>query len=122
MMLWGQAPDPFGAWLIERGLKTLDVRVRRHNENAMAVAQWCAGRKEIRKVHYPGLESHPDHEAAKATMDGFGGMMAIELAGGARAAEKFLRKLKIIRHAPSLGGVDSLVSEPRFTSHAHLTP
>jgi cystathionine beta-lyase/cystathionine gamma-synthase len=122
MMLWGQAPDPFGAWLIERGLKTLDVRVKRHNENAMIVAQWCAGRKEIRKVHYPGLESHPDHEAAKATMDGFGGMMAIELVGGARAAEKFLRKLKIIRHAPSLGGVDSLVSEPRFTSHAHLTP
>ena len=122
MMLWGQAPDPFGAWLIERGLKTLDVRVRRHNENAMAVAEWCAGRKEIRTVHYPGLGSHPDHEVAKAMMDGFGGMMAIELAGGARAAEKFLRKLTIFRHAPSLGGVDSLVSEPRFTSHAHLSP
>jgi cystathionine beta-lyase/cystathionine gamma-synthase len=121
MMLWGQAPDPFGAWLLERGLKTLDVRVRRHNENAMHVAEWCAGRKEIRAVHYPGLASHPDHEIAKSTMDGFGGMMAIELAGGAVAAEKFLRKLKIFRHAPSLGGVDSLVSEPRFTSHAHLT-
>jgi cystathionine beta-lyase/cystathionine gamma-synthase len=122
MMLWGQAPDPFGAWLIERGLKTLDVRVKRHNENAMTIAKWCAGRKEIKRVYYPGLESHPDHDVAKETMDGFGGMMAIELSGGARAAEKFLRKLKIIRHAPSLGGVDSLVSEPRFTSHAHLTP
>lgn len=121
MMLWGQAPDPFGAWLLERGLKTLDVRIRRHNENAMHVAEWCAGRKEIRVVHYPGLPSHPDHEVAKSTMDGFGGMMAIELAGGALAADKFLRKLKIFRHAPSLGGVDSLVSEPRFTSHTHLT-
>lgn len=122
MMLWGQAPDPFGAWLLERGLKTLDVRVRRHNENAMAVAEWCAERKEIRRVHYPGLADHPDHAVAKALMDGFGGMMAIELTGGARAAERFLRRLKLIRHAPSLGGVDSLVSEPRFTSHAHLSP
>ena len=122
MMLWGQAPDPFAAWLLERGLKTLDVRVRRHNENAMRVAEWCSERKEIRRVHYPGLPDHPDHNVAKALMDGFGGMMAIELAGGARAAERFLRRLRLIRHAPSLGGVDSLVSEPRFTSHAHLSP
>lgn len=122
MILWGQAPDPFAAWLLERGLKTLDVRIRRHNENAMQIAEWCAGRKEIRRVHYPGLPDHPDHKIASAMLDGFGGMMAIELAGGARATEKFIRKLKIIRHAPSLGGVDSLVSEPRFTSHAHLTP
>jgi cystathionine beta-lyase/cystathionine gamma-synthase len=122
MMLWGQAPDPFAAWLLDRGLKTLDVRIRRHNENAMRVAEWCLEQKEIRAVHYPGLPSHPDHAVAKSMMDGFGGMMAIELAGGARAAEKFLRKLKLFRHAPSLGGVDSLVSEPRFTSHAHLTP
>ena len=115
-----------GGWaakeLTERGLKTLDVRVRRHNENAMTVAGWCSERKEIRRVHYPGLPDHPDHGIAKALMDGFGGMMAIELTGGARAAERFLRRLKLIRHAPSLGGVDSLVSEPRFTSHAHLSP
>jgi cystathionine beta-lyase/cystathionine gamma-synthase len=121
MMLWGQAPDPFAAWLLERGIKTLDVRIRRHNENAMRVAEWCAERKQIRRVHYPGLESHPDHATAKSLMDGYGGMMAIELAGGAAAAEKFLRKLKIVRHAPSLGGVDSVVSEPRFTSHTHFT-
>ncbi|HVX41516.1 MAG TPA: PLP-dependent aspartate aminotransferase family protein [Gemmatimonadaceae bacterium] len=121
MMLWGQAPDPFGAWLLERGLKTLDVRVQRQNENALAIAEWASGRKEVRRVHYPGLDSHPDHEVAAELMDGFGGMLALELVGGARAAEKFLRKLKLIRHAPSLGGVDSLVSEPRFTSHAHLT-
>jgi cystathionine beta-lyase/cystathionine gamma-synthase len=122
MIMWGQAPDPFAAWLLERGLKTLDVRVRRHNENAMQIAEWCASRKEIRRVHYAGLPDHPDHEVAAATLDGFGGMMAIELGGGIRATERFIRKLKLIRHAPSLGGVDSLVSEPRFTSHAHLTP
>ncbi|MFI5230864.1 MAG: trans-sulfuration enzyme family protein, partial [Gemmatimonadales bacterium] len=81
MMLWGQAPDPFAAWLLERGLKTLDVRVRRHNENAMRVAEWCAERKEIRRVHYSGLPDHPDHAIAKVMLDGFGGMMAIELAG-----------------------------------------
>jgi cystathionine beta-lyase/cystathionine gamma-synthase len=122
MMLWGQAPDPFAAWLLERGLRTLDVRIRRHNENAQRVAEWCVEQKEIRAVHYPGLPTHPDHDVAKSMMDGFGGMMAIELAGGARATEKFLRKLKLFRHAPSLGGVDSLISEPRFTSHAHMTP
>jgi cystathionine beta-lyase/cystathionine gamma-synthase len=121
MIMWGQAPDPFAAWLLERGLKTLDVRVQRHNENALQIAEWCAGRKEIRKVHYPGLRDHPDHEIAVSTLDGFGGMMALELAGGTRATDRFIRKLKLIRHAPSLGGVDSLVSEPRFTSHAHLS-
>jgi cystathionine beta-lyase/cystathionine gamma-synthase len=121
MMLWGQAPDPFAAWLLERGLKTLDVRIQRHNENAMQIAEWCTKHSAIKRVHYPGLPDHPDHAIASALMDGYGGMMAIELAGGADAADEFLAKLKIFRHAPSLGSVDSLVSEPRFTSHAHLT-
>ena len=121
MMLWGGAPDPFACWLLERGLKTLDVRVRRQNDNAQRIAQWCAERKEVRAVHYPGLPSHPDHQIALAQMDGFGGMLALELGGGARAAERFIRKLRLIRHAPSLGGVDSLVSEPRHNSHTHLS-
>jgi cystathionine beta-lyase/cystathionine gamma-synthase len=121
MMVWGQAPDPFACWLLERGMKTLDVRVRRANENAQRVAEWCEGRKDIRRVHYPGLASHPDHAVAAETLDGFGAMMAIELSGGGRAAEKFLRRLKVVTHAPSLGGVDTLVSEPRYTSHAHMT-
>jgi cystathionine beta-lyase/cystathionine gamma-synthase len=121
MMVWGQAPDPFACWLLERGMKTLDVRVRRGNENAMRIAEWCEGRKELRRVHYPGLESHPDHAIACESLDGFGAMLAIELAGGGRAADRFLRRLKLITHAPSLGGVDSLVSEPRYTSHAHMT-
>jgi cystathionine gamma-synthase len=121
MLVWGQAPDPFAAWLLERGLKTLAVRVQRHNENAMAIANWCADQTQIRAVHYAGLPSHPDHATAEASMDGFGGMLAIELAGGSAAADRFVRKLKLFRYAPSLGGVDSLVSDPRFTSHTGLS-
>jgi cystathionine beta-lyase/cystathionine gamma-synthase len=122
MMVWGQAPDPFACWLLERGLKTLDVRVKRQNENAMRIAEWCTTRPEIAKVHYPGLPNHPDHEIAKTILDGFGGMMAIELKGGGPAAIKFVRKLQVFTYAASLGGVDSLVIEPRFSSHEHLTP
>ena len=121
MMVWGQAPDPFAVWLLDRGLKTLDVRVRRQNENAARIAAWADGRKEIRQVHYAGLPDHQDHEVARTTLDGFGGMLALELLGGAKAADRFVRRLKVWVHAPSLGGVESLVSEPRFTSHAHLS-
>jgi cystathionine beta-lyase/cystathionine gamma-synthase len=122
MLVWGQAPDAFASWLLERGLKTLDVRVRRSNDNAMRLAQWCSDRKEIRVVHYPGLTTHPDHAVARESLDGFGGMMAIELSGGGKAADRFIRRLKLFTHAPSLGGVDSLVSEPRYTSHASMSP
>jgi cystathionine beta-lyase/cystathionine gamma-synthase len=121
MILWGQSPDPFACWLLDRGLKTLDVRVRRHNENAMRLAQWCASHPAVTRVLYPGLESHVDHETARGILDGYGGMLALELAGGAAAAEQFCSRLEVIRHAPSLGGVESLVSEPRFTSHSDLT-
>jgi cystathionine beta-lyase/cystathionine gamma-synthase len=121
MLLWGQAPDPFACWLLERGLKTLDVRVKRANATAMTLAHWAESRKEVTKVHYPGLPSFADHKIAKETLDGFGGMMAIELKGGGRAADRFLRRLRVVTHAPSLGGVDTLVSEPRFTSHAKMS-
>ncbi len=121
MKLWGQAPDPFACWLLERGLKTLDVRVRRQNSNAQRIAEWAVDRTAVKRVHYPGLPSHPDHEVARAQMDGFGGMLGIELAGGAKAVERFVGRLRVWRHAPSLGGVDSLVSIPRRTSHSHLS-
>ena len=121
MVVWGQGPDPFACWLLERGLKTLDVRVQRQNQNGLRIATWASERKEVKVVHYPGLASHPDHEVAAAHLDGFGGMLGLELTGGARAADRFVRKLRLIRHAPSLGGVDSLVSEPRHSSHTHLT-
>lgn len=120
-MLWGQTPDPFACWLLERGLKTLDVRVKRANESAQTIAEWAKKRKEVVRVHYPGLKSHPDHDVAKDTLDGYGGMLSLELKGGGKAADRFLKKLKLITHAPSLGGVDSLVCEPRYTSHAKMT-
>jgi len=122
MRLWGASIDPHAAWLLSRGMKTLAVRVARHNTNGMAVASWAEGRKGIARVHYPGLPSHPDHEIAARTLDGFGGMVGITLAGGAGGAERFLKRLKLVLHAPSLAGVESLVSEPRHTSHRHLTP
>ena len=120
-MVWGQTPDPFALWLLERGLKTLDVRVRRQNDSAMRIATWCADRKEVKRVHYPGLAQHPDHEVARELFDGFGGMLALELSGGGKAADKFLRRLRLITHAASLGGVESLVSEPRYSSHAAMS-
>lgn len=122
MMVWGQAPDPFACWLLERGLKTLDVRVRRANENALRIAQWCEGNPAFASVTYPGLTSHPDHAVAKATLDGYGGMLGVVLADGGEAATRFVRRLSLIKHATSLGGVDSLACEPRFTSHEDLTP
>jgi cystathionine beta-lyase/cystathionine gamma-synthase len=122
MILWGQAADPFACWLLERGMKTLDVRVRRQNETAMQIAAWCAERREIRRVHYPGLPGHPDHELAREILDGFGGMLAIELTGGVKAADRFVKKLRLIQYAASLGGVDTLLSEPRYSSHVAMTP
>ncbi|MGH7675374.1 MAG: trans-sulfuration enzyme family protein, partial [Gemmatimonadales bacterium] len=122
MQVWGQALDPMAAWLIDRGLRTLAVRVERHNATGQKVAEWCSGQRVFSAVHYPGLASHPDHAVAKRVLAGCGGMLGLELKGGARAAERFLRALRIAVHAPSLGGVETLVSEPRFTSHASLTP
>jgi cystathionine beta-lyase/cystathionine gamma-synthase len=123
MQVWGQALDPFAAWLIDRGLKTLTVRVARQNATGLAVAEWCAKQSAFTAVHYPGLPSHPDHEVAQRVLgaQGFGGMLGVELKGGVRAAERFLRALTIAVHAPSLGGVETLVSEPRLTSHAGLS-
>jgi cystathionine beta-lyase/cystathionine gamma-synthase len=121
MTLWGQAIDPHAAWLVERGMRTLDVRMQRHNVNGMAVARWAETRDQVTRVHYPGLSSHPDHAYAASVLDGFGGMVGLELKGGSRAAEKFLKKLKLVKHAPSLAGVESLISEPRLTSHRRLT-
>jgi cystathionine beta-lyase/cystathionine gamma-synthase len=122
MQVWGQALDPHAAWLIERGMKTLAVRVERHNANGLAFARWAAGCKDVAAVHYPGLEIHPDHAVARRLLAGFGGMVGLEIKGGARRVERMLRRLRLAYHAPSLGGVETLVSEPRLTSHASLTP
>ncbi len=122
MRVWGQALDPHCAWLIERGMKTLVVRMARHNATGFEVARFLESHPKVRRVHYPGLPSHPDHLLAAKALRGCGGMVGVELAGGPRAAERCLKALRIITHAPSLGGVESLVSEPRYTSHASMTP
>ncbi|CAN5672351.1 PLP-dependent aspartate aminotransferase family protein [soil metagenome] len=119
--IFGATLDPHAAWLLERGIKTLSLRMARHNENGLAVATWCEGRSEIARVHYPGLASHPDHAAAKRILRGFGGMLSLELNGGTEAATRFVRALRMAKLAPSLGGVETLVSEPRHTSHAAFT-
>jgi cystathionine beta-lyase/cystathionine gamma-synthase len=119
---WGQAIDPHTAWLVDRGLRTLAVRMERHNANGLAVARWAEQHPAIARVHYPGLPSHPDHAYARRVLAGFGGMVGLELKGGARAAERMLKRLKLVTHAPSLAGVESLISEPRLTSHRDLSP
>jgi len=121
MQVWGQSLDPHSAWLIERGLKTLAIRVERHNANGLAFAAWAERHPAVRSVHYPGLAGHPDHAVARRTLSGFGGMVGMALKGGADGAERTLRKLQLVMHAPSLGGVETLASEPRLTSHARLT-
>jgi len=122
MQVWGQAIDPHAAWLVERGLKTLELRVHRQNANGLAFAEWASGEKAFARVHYPGLPGHPDHALAATQLDGFGGVVGLELRGGVGAAERMLRRLRLVHHAPSLGGVETLVSEPRVTSHASLSP
>ena len=122
LRVWGQAIDPHAAWLVERGMKTLAIRMARHSENGQAVAEFLAGHPAIERVEYPGLASHVDHAHAKTMLDGFGGMVGMVLKGGIEASERFLRKLRVFIHAPSLAAVESLVSEPRLTSHKHLTP
>lgn len=121
MKRWGQSIDPHAAWLVERGLKTLEVRMHRHNENGQAFAEWAEQHPKLTAVHYAGLPSHPDHELAKRLLRGFGGIVGLQVKGGAKAAESVLKRLRLATHAPSLGGVETLVSEPRLTSHAAMT-
>ncbi len=120
--VWGPLLDPHACWLLERGLKTLALRMERHNANGMAIARWAEAEPGIARVHYPGLATHPDHDLAARVLDGFGGMLGMELEGGGEAATRFMRALRLAKAAPSLGGVETLVSEPRHTSHVSLTP
>jgi cystathionine beta-lyase/cystathionine gamma-synthase len=121
MQVWGQVLDPMAAWLVERGLKTLVVRVERQNATALALARWCAAQAAFAAVHYPGLPTHPDHPTAQRLLRGHGGILGLEFKGGVLLAERFVRALVLAAHAPSLGGTETLVSEPRLTSHAGLS-
>jgi cystathionine beta-lyase/cystathionine gamma-synthase len=120
--LFGTALDPHASWLLERGLKTLAIRMERHNHNGLAMAEWLEAQPEVERVHYPGLPSHPDHGVAKNLLAGFGGMVGVRITGGGARVTRFIESLELCAVAPSLGGVETLVSEPRFTSHVRLTP
>lgn len=122
MRIWGPSIDPHTAWLIERGMKTMSLRVERATENAGAIAAWALTRPEFTAVHWPGLPDHPDHALATTMLDGYGGLVGLVHRDGAAGAGRMLSKLRVIMHAPSLAGVESLVSEPRLTSHKPLTP
>jgi cystathionine gamma-synthase len=113
----GAALDPFAAYLLLRGLKTLELRIARHNENALKVARFLEGHPTVERVFYPGLESHPQHELAKKQMRGFGGMLSFSLVGGYEAVKEFLPRLRLAHRAANLGAVETTVGPPATTSH-----
>ena len=119
-LIGGACMDPHPAYLMERGLKTLALRVERQNQSALTLATWLAKHKKVEWISYPGLENHPQHELAKRQFSASGAMIAFALETDAHAL-KVLRKLKLIREATSLGGVESVVSMPMNTSHARMS-
>jgi cystathionine beta-lyase/cystathionine gamma-synthase len=118
----GGVLDPHAAWLLRRGLKTLSVRVARQNENALGLATFLETHPRVRSVHYPFLPSHPQYELATKQMRGGGGVFSFEVEGSAKDTQAVVESLKLFALAPSLGGVESLVTVPSSTSHAMLSP
>jgi cystathionine gamma-synthase len=119
--VFGPVPDPGVAWQIERSLKTLTIRIAKANANALELATRLTQHPGVARVFYPGLPGHPGHDIAKRQMtNGFGPLMAVEPHGGKEAGTAVVNALRVVRHAPSLGGVESLASLPASTSHIHL--
>lgn len=118
---FGGCLDANACYLLERSMKTLALRVKQQNENALALAQFLENHAQIIKVNYPGLANHPDHAIAKTQMTGFGGMLSFEIAGGKTSADKFLEAIQLISKALSLGGVETTVTSPVDTSHSKLS-
>ena len=118
---FGGSLDPHACFLLHRGMKTLAVRVRHQNDSAMRIAHFLEQHHKVASVNYPGLERHPHHTRASELLDGFGGMLSFELKGGVAAAEKFIDSATLPISAPSLGGVESLITRPATTSHSGMT-
>ena len=118
----GGSMDPHQCYLLYRGMKTLALRVRCHNESALKVATFLAEHPKVARVNYPGLPTHPQHQRARALFDGFGGMLSFEMKGGLEAAERFIEATTLPIVAPSLGGVETLVTRPATTSHRGMAP
>jgi len=122
VICFGGSMDPEAAFLLIRGLKTLEVRVERQCKTAMAVARYLEAHPKVARVHYPGLRSHRDYQLARRQMRGFGAMLAFDLKGGLSAARRFCDRVRIFLLAASLGGVESLASLPIYTSHHKMSP
>ena len=116
----GTIPSPFDSYLVLRGIKTIPVRMERHSSNGQKVAEYLEAHPKVRKVNYPGLASHPQHELAKRQMSGYGGMISFELDSDLSGAKKFLERCEIFALAESLGGVESLVEHPARMTHASI--
>jgi cystathionine beta-lyase/cystathionine gamma-synthase len=119
--LLGGVLEPASAYALGRGMKTLGVRIARHNANALTIARWLETHRGVSRVFYPGLESHPDHEIARRQMRGFGGMVCFESRDGQDGAVRFFDRIALIQRAASLGGVESLCSLPVLTSQYGLS-
>jgi len=118
----GAIQGPFDSFLVLRGIKTLALRVERSSANALELAQWLEREPKVRRVHYPGLESHPQHALARRQMNGYGGIISIDLATDLAGARRFLERCEIFTLAESLGGVESLIEHPALMTHATIPP
>ncbi len=116
----GAVPGPLDCWLVLRGIKTLAVRMDRHNSNAKQISEYLVKQPQVEQVHYPGLPDHPQRDVVKRQMRGYGGMLSFELKGGFRDCEKLLTKLRVFTLAESLGGVESLIEHPASMTHASI--
>jgi O-succinylhomoserine sulfhydrylase len=122
MRTCGPSLSPFNAWVFLKGLETLSLRVKAHSANALALAQWLEKQKRVKRVYYPGLASHPQHELAKKQQSGFGGIVSFELDGGKDAAWKLIDSTRVISITANLGDTKSTITHPATTTHGRLTP
>ena len=120
--IMGGVMDPMSAFLAQRGLMTLELRIQRQNDSALRIAEFLQKQKKVKTVYYPGLESHPDHPNAKKQLSGFGGMLSLEINGDFDQTKNFMDRLRHIKLATSLGGVTSLANQPITNTHAALSP
>ena len=118
----GGCLDPHACFLLYRGMKTLALRVRHQNDNALRLSQFLDGHPAVERVYYPGLEGHPQHARAQRLFEGHGGVLSFEVRGGVAAADRLIDRLELPISAPSLGGVETLITRPATTSHSGMTP
>ena len=116
----GAILGPFDSFLALRGIKTLSLRMERHNQNAMVLAKWLEAHPAVKRIYYPGLRSHPQHALAQEQMDGFGGMISVELKADLATTKEMLSRCQVFTLAESLGGVESLIEHPGIMTHASV--